>query len=171
MAKPLAERSRPRGLWRLAARLPIWLYRLHLGWLLGHRVLYLTHTGRKSGLKRHVVLEVVRYDPHSSTFLAASGWGKKSDWYQNIQKTPEVSLQSGRTRMKATAVNLTQQEAERELQDYARRHPLAYKELVRVMLGENQGSFQEASRKLAQNTPMVAFVPRDGSRPEKQEQG
>jgi len=34
---------------RLAFRLPIYLYRLDLGWLLGHRFLLLVHRGRESG--------------------------------------------------------------------------------------------------------------------------
>jgi hypothetical protein len=40
---------------------PVSLYRLHLGWLLGHRFLLLTHTGRRSGLRRQTVLEVMEY--------------------------------------------------------------------------------------------------------------
>jgi hypothetical protein len=44
----------------VAFRLPIHLYRLDLGWLLGHRVLLLSHRGRKSGLIRATPLEVVR---------------------------------------------------------------------------------------------------------------
>jgi hypothetical protein len=50
----------PTGWVRALLRLPILLYRLHLGWLLGHRFLLLTHVGRKSGLQRRTVLEVVR---------------------------------------------------------------------------------------------------------------
>ncbi|MBE3142614.1 MAG: hypothetical protein IMZ61_01640 [Planctomycetes bacterium] len=41
--------SSPRGLLRLSLRLPILLYKAHLGWVLGDRFLMLTHTGRKSG--------------------------------------------------------------------------------------------------------------------------
>ena len=52
----------PRGLLRFLLRLPIWLYQLHLGFLLGHRFLLLTHTGRRSGLLRRTVVEVVSYD-------------------------------------------------------------------------------------------------------------
>lgn len=50
--------KKPRGLLRLGFRLPIWLYRLNLGWILGERFLLLTHTGRKSGLVRQTVIEV-----------------------------------------------------------------------------------------------------------------
>jgi hypothetical protein len=54
----------PKGLLRLMLRLPIWLYRLRLGWLLGNRFLLLTHVGRKTGLPHQTVVEVVS---HSST--------------------------------------------------------------------------------------------------------
>jgi hypothetical protein len=46
--------------------LPIYLYRLDLGWLLGHRFLMLVHQGRRSGLLRETVLEVILYDPDTS---------------------------------------------------------------------------------------------------------
>jgi hypothetical protein len=36
----------PRGLLRVGLRVPLWAYRLHLGWLLGDRFLRLTHIGR-----------------------------------------------------------------------------------------------------------------------------
>lgn len=39
-------RSRPTGALRLAFRLPIYLYRLGLGQLLGHRFMLLTHRAR-----------------------------------------------------------------------------------------------------------------------------
>jgi hypothetical protein len=55
--------SKPAGALRLAFRLPIYLYRLDLGWLLGHRFLLFAHLGRKSGLLRETVLEVILYDP------------------------------------------------------------------------------------------------------------
>jgi hypothetical protein len=61
---------RPRGLVRIAVRLPILLYWLGLGWLLGHRFLLLTHRGRVSGQVRHTVLEVIRHDRAADAVLA-----------------------------------------------------------------------------------------------------
>jgi len=52
MPEKIAKTKLPRGLVRLAFRAPIWLYRAHLGWLLGYRFVLLTHTGRKSVLPR-----------------------------------------------------------------------------------------------------------------------
>ena len=70
-------RSRPSGTLRLVFRLPIYLYRLNLGWLLGHRGLLLIHQGRKSGLLWETVLEVIRYDPATKESVVLSGWGRK----------------------------------------------------------------------------------------------
>ncbi len=45
----LAHR-RPYGVYRWLANAPRWFYRLGLGWLLEHRMVQITHRGRKSGL-------------------------------------------------------------------------------------------------------------------------
>src|SRR5437899_3609544 len=74
------ERPAPTGLLRLCLRLPIWLYRLRCGWVLNSRFLLLTHSGRRSGLPRQTVLEVVHYDRATETYVIASGWGEKPDW-------------------------------------------------------------------------------------------
>ena len=62
-------RSIPSGTLRLVFRLPIYLYHLNLGWLLGHRGILLIHRGRKSQLLRETVLEVARYDPATKELL------------------------------------------------------------------------------------------------------
>lgn len=56
MPTKIKEVQTPHGLARLLFRLPIWLFRLHLGWLAGHCFLLLTHSGRQSGLPRQTVL-------------------------------------------------------------------------------------------------------------------
>lgn len=54
---------KPRGLLRFLLRAPIWLYRAGLGGLFGHRLIYIAHRGRRTGARREVVVETVRYDP------------------------------------------------------------------------------------------------------------
>ena len=103
MAQGMTKSAAPRGLARLAFRLPIWLYRLHLGWLLGGRLLLLTHIGRKSGLPRQAVIEVVRHDRATDTYIIASGFGAQVDWLRNIQKHPNVVVQTGRQRLEVVA--------------------------------------------------------------------
>jgi deazaflavin-dependent oxidoreductase (nitroreductase family) len=81
---------------RLAFRVPIYLYRLDLGWLLGHRFLLLVHRGRKSGLLHQTVLEVVLYDPSIRESVVLSAWGEDADWYRNLQKCRAIEIMTGR---------------------------------------------------------------------------
>ncbi|MFV0642960.1 MAG: nitroreductase family deazaflavin-dependent oxidoreductase, partial [Sphingomonadaceae bacterium] len=102
---------------RLFLRAPIWLYRLHLGWLLGDRFLMFRHIGRKSGLPRYTVVEVVRHDRATGVYTIASGWGEKSDWFRNISKNPEAFVYTGRGRFPAVAARLPEEEATAALID------------------------------------------------------
>jgi deazaflavin-dependent oxidoreductase (nitroreductase family) len=158
--KNLPHLAQPRGWARLAFRLPIWLYRLRLGWLLGDRFLLLTHIGRSSGQLRQTVLEVLRHDRASGTYIIASGFGPQADWFRNIQKTPRVLVMSGGERWEATAEQLSVPAAHDELLDYARRHPRALRALSRLMIGEHLTGSSESCQRLAERIPLVALRPR-----------
>ncbi len=144
---------------RFGLRLPIWLYRLRLGWLLDSRFLMLTHTGRKSGIHHQTVIEVVRHDKETDAYYAVSGWGAKADWYQNIQNDPRVTLHVGGRSFQAQAQFIPIVRAIEVLEDYIARHPLAFKELSLLFLGERTTADREAARRLAEKMPMVAFHP------------
>jgi deazaflavin-dependent oxidoreductase (nitroreductase family) len=159
MTKSIVDRPPGQAL-RFGLRLPVWLYRLHLGWLLGNRFLLLTHQGRKSRQPYRTVIEVVRYDKEADTYYAVSGWGKKADWYQNIHTYPDVVINVGRRKLKAHAIDIPPAEAIDILDEYTRQHPLAFKELSRLFLGEQLPPGRDASRRLAELMPMVAFQPR-----------
>ena len=75
-------------------KLPVFLYRLNLGWLLGKRFMQLTHVGRRSGKVRRTILAVLRFDEESKEIYAVSAW-KGSDWYFNIQASPALQVESG----------------------------------------------------------------------------
>lgn len=133
---------------------------MHLGWLLGDRFLMLTHIGRKSGQPRQVVLEVVRHDKPTHTYIIASGWGEQSDWLRNIQKTPAVIIHSGGQRSEAQAERLNPAEAARELHDYARRHPTAFRQLAGLMTGQAWHDDPAYFEQLAHALPIIALRPR-----------
>ena len=147
----------PRGFTRFLMRMPIWLYRLGLGRLMGKHFLLLTHTGRKTGHPRQVVLEVVRHDEASGDYIIASGHGEKSNWLLNIQKAPEVLIQVGSRRMETVAVRLSPAEGQRELLDYARRYPFAFRAITRRMLGQPVAATEEECLRLAQLVPLIAL--------------
>ncbi|MGC9540727.1 nitroreductase family deazaflavin-dependent oxidoreductase [Streptomyces sp. UG1] len=144
----------PTGWRRLAFRLPIRLYHAGLGPLLGKRFLLLHHTGRKSGRERQGVLEVVSYDRDTDTWTVASGFGPKSDWYQNLRHRPQAVIQFGRRRFSVTAHFLSPEEGADVMADYARRHPRAARRLASLMGFSVDGS-EAAYRRIGEATPFV----------------
>jgi deazaflavin-dependent oxidoreductase (nitroreductase family) len=108
-----------RGSLGLMARLPIWLYRIGLCWPLGNRLLVLTHIGRKSGLARTFVLEVMRYTKETDTYFVAAGFGTKSIWLRNISQNSTVTVQVGHRRFDAAVQSRSTEEGCCESGDYA----------------------------------------------------
>lgn len=160
MVEKIKEVHPPTGLARLGYRLPILLYRLGMGSLLGTRFLLLTHTGRKTGKIRQTVLEVVRYDKDHSIFIVTAGFGRKSDWYRNIQANPRVKVQSGGRRWDMQARFLTTAEGGDEMLGYARRYPKTIRKLASLMGYRLDGS-EEDIRALGELLPLAAFEPAD----------
>jgi deazaflavin-dependent oxidoreductase (nitroreductase family) len=158
MPTKIKEARPPHGLVRLMMNLPIWLFGMHLGWVMGDRFLLLTHTGRKSGLPRKTILEVLQHDTASDTYYVLSGWGKQADWLRNVEKTPEVIIQVGHRQFHARAVRLEPEAAESAILDYTKRNPLAIRVLPRLMGYQLDGS-EEDFRALARLGIVVAFHP------------
>lgn len=149
----------PSGFLRLAFRFPIALYRLHLGWLLGKRFLLLEHLGRKSGVIRRTVIEVVDHDLQDGSFIVAAAWGNKADWFKNISVHPEVTVTVGHNRFSATVRTVTIEEATRHLTMYARKHPFAFKQLGSMLLGLTSNEPDRYVKFFAESVPLVKFVP------------
>lgn len=144
----------PRGWKAKLWRAPIWLYRWNLGWLLGNRFMLLSHTGRKSGLPRQAVIEIIGHD--EKIYYAASGFGEKAHWYQNIIATPEVTIQIGRKKFAARAERLPYEEAKVVLDDYAQKHATSLRELSK-MVGLSYDGSEESLEKLLEVLPILAF--------------
>jgi deazaflavin-dependent oxidoreductase (nitroreductase family) len=151
-------RSRPSGALRFAFRLPIHLYRFNLGWLLGHRVLLLTHRGRRSGRIYRIPLEVIRYDAATEESIVVSAWGEKADWYRNIEANPAMEIRIGRKRYVPEQRFLAPEEVYAEIVAYERHHPLLVRTIPR-WLGYRLDGTREASRNFADSVRMVAFRP------------
>jgi deazaflavin-dependent oxidoreductase (nitroreductase family) len=149
----------PKGILRLVMRLPILLYRLHLGWLLGKRFLLLEHRGRRTGLLRKAVVEVVDHDPQEGTYVAAAAWGRQSDWYLNILAEPDVHVTVGTFRFHATARQLSREEAVGHLQTYSARHPLAFRQIGSWLVGRRSRKSGEIIQAFVTAVPFVEFAP------------
>jgi deazaflavin-dependent oxidoreductase (nitroreductase family) len=134
---------------RWLVRLPIWLYRARLGWLFGSRLLMLEHTGRRTGSKRYVVLEVVDR-PEPGCYVVASGFGSASQWYQNVLADPRVRVYlGGNPAAPAEARLLSRAESMAATSAYSHRHRRAWAVLKPV--------FQATLGAPVHELPLVAF--------------
>ena len=158
MAEKIKDIQPPTGLARLGWRAPIWIYRLGLGGLLDGRFVLLNHTGRKSGKPRQAMLEVVFHDKESGAYVVASGFGEKSDWYQNVLAHPEVTIQVGRKHMTVRGERLPLPEATEVMLDYNRHHPSILRNLAGLLGYRTDGSEADV-RFFATILPIVAFTP------------
>lgn len=157
--KPSIQLPYPSGFLRAVMRFPILFYRLKLGWLLGRRFLLLEHRGRKSGLLRKAVIEVVDFDPQTGSCVVAAAWGNKSDWYQNIQVEPQVTIGLGSRRFPALARTLLPEDATRHLETYAARYPFAFRQLGSLLVGIKSHDTLQIIQAFIDAVPFVEFVP------------
>lgn len=149
-------KARPPGpLSRLLFRLPVWLYRAKMGWVLDGRFLLLAHVGRRTGRMRQAVLEVIDFDAEQSMYFVASAWGDKADWFRNIAIRPDVEITVGRRKMRALADILSPGESRRILREYGRRHRIAAA-LARLFARSN-------FERIAETVPVVALRSGGGS--------
>jgi len=157
MSRVTGKPMRERPLLRAFMRFPVYLYRARLGWFFGERFLMLSHTGRKSGLKRYVVLEVVNHDPEYKIFYVAAAWGKKADWYCNILKTPQVMVQVKNQQFLAHADVISSEAALANLWIYAQKYPAAFTQLIKTILGDALPPNYETCQKMAEAIPLEAL--------------
>lgn len=147
-------RQKPTGLLRLLLRLPIYLYRLDLGWLLGSRFLLLTHRGRRTGLLHQTVLEVLRHDAATEESVVMAALGDRADWLRNIRRSPPLEVQIGRRRYVPQYRILSNAEAARLLDTWRRDHPIEAAfgcQVLGIQLSPESGII------------LVRFEPRDGT--------
>lgn len=158
--KIVKEIRPPAGLTRVVFRLPIYLYRLRLGWLFGSRLLLLNHIGRVSGKPRQTALEVAEHNPTDKSYTVASGWGPNAAWYRNIVHNPDVTIQVGNQMVPVTAVPLSSGEGADIFARYASRHRTAAKFVLPRVLGFSVDGSDNDFRAVGQQLPFVRFVPR-----------
>lgn len=147
----------PRGIKALPWRLPILIFRLGLGWMMGKHFLLLEHIGRKSGELRRAVLEVVSSSPESGLYYVVSGFGPGSNWYQNILHNPQVVIQVGRDRFQAIAQQLSPEQAGKLMLTYYQEHPGNLKTLS-SLLGYEIEFTTQGIQEFGHQIPVIQFT-------------
>jgi deazaflavin-dependent oxidoreductase (nitroreductase family) len=139
-------------------KLPLVLYRIRLGWLLGHRFMQLTHVGRRSGKVRQTVLAVLYFDAHTREIKAVSAWNA-SEWYKNIQAAPALKVETGFTRYAPVQRDLSTEEITQLFMEFRQQHPIFSRMVCRIPGWKWDSSYEEFLD-LAHTLRGVAFQPK-----------
>jgi len=118
---------------KLAARLPLLLFRMGLGdILMALRLMVLTTRGRKTGKLRRAMLEFRR---HGKKVYVVSAWGNKPQWVHNAATNPDVTVQIGGRVQHALATAVTDRaEATRALNLFRQKAPARYDLVMERMI-------------------------------------
>ena len=150
----------PNAALRRVFRAPVYLYRWKCGWLLGHRFLLLIHLGRRTGLRRHTVLEVMEYRREGPEAVVMSAFGRNADWLRNIEATPNPKVVIGSQSFIATHRFLDEEEAVQAIAGYEQRNwviaPIIRSVLSRFLGWRYRGSASDR-RRLVKQLPLIAF--------------
>jgi deazaflavin-dependent oxidoreductase (nitroreductase family) len=139
-------------------KLPVYLYRLHMGWLFGKRFMQLTHIGRRSGKVRRTILAVLQFDNKTREIYAVSAW-KGSDWYYNIQALPALKVETGFVQFVPEQRTLSPEEIANTFIEFRKKHPIFGRIVCRIP-GWKWDSTYEEFLELARTLRGVAFRPR-----------
>jgi deazaflavin-dependent oxidoreductase (nitroreductase family) len=141
------------------------LYANGFGRVLGRRFLQLSHTGRRSGSRFQVVLEVVRYDRATGEATVISGFGPDADWLRNLRAGGPAAVDFGRGPRPVAYRILGLAEAQTTYAAYERRN-LLIAPLVRwtltALLGWRYDGSEAARHRMVTELPMVALRPSGG---------
>lgn len=138
-------------------KLPLILYRVHLGWLLGRRFMQITHVGRRSGKVRRTILAVLRFDDKTKEIYAVSAW-KGSEWYYNIQASPALQVETGFINYVPVQRTLSPEEITTAFIEFRKKHPVFSRMICRIP-GWKWDSTYEEFLGLARTLRGVAFRP------------
>ncbi|MGI9665897.1 MAG: nitroreductase family deazaflavin-dependent oxidoreductase [Acidimicrobiia bacterium] len=150
-------KSKPTGFFKWILYTPVYLYRAHLGFVMGNRFLMIEHKGRKSGTLYRTVLEVAGQHPDRGEWISTSGTGPKADWYRNIREDGLEAVWLGSTRNPRANVRfLEAEESGGVFKLYEEEHPKASAKLMDSM-GVSYDGTDQGRIDMMRQIPMVAF--------------
>ncbi len=152
-------KQKPSGFFKWFLHAPTWLYRSHLGFVMGERFVMIEHRGRKSGNLYRTVLEVPGRHPGKNEWFVTSGTGPQADWYRNIEAGGVDAVWIGSKRNEASVRFLDAPEAAGVMAGYESAHPKTAAKLMASM-GVSYDGTDEGRIKMMRQIPMVAFVVR-----------
>lgn len=151
-------KQKPSGVFKWFLHAPTWMYRAHLGFLMGKRFLMIEHRGRKSDRPYHTVLEVAGRYPDKNEWIVTSGTGPGADWYRNLSAGKLDAVWVGSKRHNdATVRFLEAEEAAAVFHVYETAHAKTAQKLLDSM-GVSYDGTDEGRIEMMRKIPMVSFV-------------
>jgi len=154
----LGLRRRPGRIALAVFTLPLPLYRLGWGRLLGRTFLLVVHEGRKTAALHQTVAMTLRDDAVSREAVVCSVWGPDTDWIRNLHAHPARRVDIGRESFTPVQRFLDEDEAFAVAVEFRRRHPRRLRLIARI-LGLDDLRFDPAVRAFVATRPFVAFRP------------
>ncbi len=140
-------------------KLPLFCYRIGLGWIFGKRFMVLTHIGRKSGKAYQTVLAVVGFDPRTREIKAVSPWSS-SNWFRNIQVSPAVEIRTAGVRYTPQQRWLSAEEIASLFIEFRSQYPIFSRMVARIPGWKIDSTYDEFLL-LARTLRCVAFLPKE----------
>ncbi len=132
---------------RFFHRLPVWLWRLGLGPLLGREFMLLTTRGGRTGLPRRAGLTA--HHLHGRLY-AWCPYGDRGYWFRNLAAQPLVTVQTSAGSGSARAVRIGDESEAGELYDLLRAFDprMLHEYLAGEEVPDRRGAFVAARRRL-----------------------
>jgi deazaflavin-dependent oxidoreductase (nitroreductase family) len=139
-------------------KMPLILYRLGLGQMLGKRFMLVTHVGRRSGKVYRTVLAALRFDDKTREIFAVSAWSG-SNWYRNIQVTPALEVETNGVHYAPVQHSLSPEEIAALFIEFRKEHPIFSRMIARIPGWKIDSSYEEFLQ-LASTMRGMAFKPK-----------
>jgi deazaflavin-dependent oxidoreductase (nitroreductase family) len=138
-------------------RVHLRLYASGRGWIVGRFILFLTHTGRKSGIRYVTPLQ---YEKINEAYCVGAGRGPTADWFRNVQVNPLVHVQVSNFEFDCMAEPVTDSDRVADFLEYrCKHHPfmigIIMKFAHRLPMHPSRAQFLELSK----STPMLILRP------------
>lgn len=148
----------PNALLRAFFRFPVYIYKIGLGWILGKRFVLFHHVGRKSGKNYQTVVEVVEIEKETGNVIVVSGYGERTQWYQNLKHMQTTTIQLGNQKSQVSIEMLSAEAGADIMADYLQHYPKAPKGLFSILGYEWDGSEQGIRQVAIDHLCFVRFV-------------
>jgi deazaflavin-dependent oxidoreductase (nitroreductase family) len=142
-------------------RIPVYIYKFGLGWLLGKRFIFFQHVGRKSGKQYQTVVEVVEIEPDTGNVIVVAAYGERTQWYQNLKHMQTTTIQLGNRKFQVDIEILSPDAGADIMVRYFQRYPKTPKVLFSILGYDWDGSEQGIRQVAVDHLRFVRFVRRE----------